>query len=168
MSRNKINRNTVPEDFTMSLVLVDAVPVLLFGISMVVVSILLKSTLFMIGALLCLYAGAAKVLWKLIVVCRKKNVWWMFLQMRYVMPVGMLLMLAGGILDGRKGGMTGVVQKAMQMPAVLFFAGGIAGMAMMMVFAFMLDSSDVKSNWIEQIVNGIAQACFLIGLMCLL
>lgn len=34
-----------------------------------------------------------------------------------------------------------------------------------LVFAFRMDSSDPKVNWMEQTVNSLAQICFFIGLM---
>ena len=42
------------------------------------------------------------------------------------------------------------------------------GMVLMSIFAFTLDSSDPKSNWIEQITNGIAQAAIFVGIIILL
>ena len=38
---------------------------------------------------------------------------------------------------------------------------GALGMVLMTV----LDSSDPKANWLEQAVNGSAQACFFVGLL---
>lgn len=164
MSRNKMTKDTVPQDFTLSLALVDAVPVLFFGASMVAAGVLFKSALFIIGASLCLFAGAAKVLWKIIVVLRKKNIWWMFLQMRTLMPVGMLMMIAGGIMC--RGNVD--FKAFLLFPAAAFFILGALGMVMMTVFAFTLDSSDLKSNWIEQLTNGFAQICFFVGLLCVI
>ncbi len=160
-----MTKNTVPEGFTMNLVLVDAIPVLFFGASMVTAGILLKSPLFIFGALLCLFAGAAKVIWKIIVVLRKKNVWWLFMQMRILMPVGMIIMIAGAVMSKTSVNLSALLSTALSFPPVIFFAAGIIGMIMMTVFAFKLDSSDVKSNWIEQLTNGIAQGCFFIGLL---
>ena len=50
-------------------------------------------------------------------------------------------------------------------PACLFFLAGALGMILMLVFAFWMDSSDPKVNWMEQTVNSLAQICFFIGLM---
>ena len=50
-------------------------------------------------------------------------------------------------------------------PACLFFLAGALGMVLMTVFAFRMDSSDPRVNWTEQIVNGLAQLCFFIGLL---
>ena len=47
----------------------------------------------------------------------------------------------------------------------LFFLAGALGMILMLVFAFRMDSSDPKVNWMEQTVNSLAQICFFIGLM---
>ena len=165
MSKEKMTRDTVPEGFTLKLALVDAIPVIFFGAGMIVVSVLFKSPLFLFGALLCLFAGAAKVVWKIIVVLKKKNIWWLFLQMRILMPIGMLLMIAGVIINKSSVDFHGILSAAMSFPPVLFFAAGIIGMIMMFVFAFKFDSSDVKANWIEQLTNGAAQICIFIGLL---
>ena len=50
-------------------------------------------------------------------------------------------------------------------PACIFFGTGALGMALMFVFAFRMDSSDPKVNWLEQGINGIAQLCFFLGLL---
>ena len=48
---------------------------------------------------------------------------------------------------------------------IIFLALVFIGMAIMVVFAIKLDSSNPKSNWIEQICNGLSQACFFIGFL---
>lgn len=165
--RPKMTKDTIPEDFTLTLALVDALPVLFFGASMIVVSILFSSAMFLTGALLCLFAGAAKVLWKIIVVLKRKNIWALFIQMRILMPVGFLLMLLSVILNAGNISIPAILRALVSFPSVIFFAAGIIGMAMMIVFSVKLDSSDVKANWIEQLTNGIAQASIFAGLLCL-
>ena len=54
------------EGFTLGLALVDAIPVLSFGISMVIIASRFHSPIFMIGASLSVIAGCCKVAWKLI------------------------------------------------------------------------------------------------------
>lgn len=159
-----MNKNVIPDDFTLSLVLVDAIPVLFFALNMALLGLIMNSSLFIIGALLCLYAGITKVLWKLIVVLKKKNIWWMFVQMRYVMPIGFVLMIISFFTNGDVE-FTALGKLLLSMPSVLFFAAGLIGMGLMMYFMFNLDSSDLKSNWIEQITNGISQASFFVGLL---
>lgn len=168
MSNNKISKDIIPEGFTIPLVLVDALPVIFFAATMIIISLLFASPLFLFGAILCFYAGAAKVLWKLIVVLNKKNIWWLFMQMRIVMPIGFLLMLLALITNHSSinGGM--ILTSVLSMPSVIFFVIGIIGMILMIIFAFCLDSSDAKSNWIEQLTNGLAQACFFLGTLFIL
>ena len=161
----KMTKDIVPEGFTLSLALVDALPVLFFGGSMFLIGILFKSALFLLGALLCLWAGAAKVIWKIIVVAKKKNVWWLFMQMRIVMPVGFALMLFAVIIGWAKIDGAAVLAAVVSFPSVIFFAIGILGMVLMGVFASKLDSSSVRSNWIEQLTNGLAQAAIFIGIL---
>lgn len=165
MEKVKMTKDTVPEDFTMTLALVDSLPVLFFGAGMIVVSILFSSKLFFLGALLCLFAGAAKVIWKIIVVLKHKNVWWLFLQMRILMPIGFAAMIIGVIINKDAVNFAAILSAIVSLPAVVFFAVGIFGMVLMLFFEFKLDSSNVKANWIEQLTNGIAQASFFVGLL---
>ena len=168
MKKQKMTKDIVPEGFTLSLALADAIPVLFFGASMVVVSFLFSSRLFLFGALLCLAAGAAKVLWKIIVVLRQKNIWLLFIQMRILMPIGMLIMIAAVILKKSAVDFSGILSSALSFPPVIFLGAGVLGMVLMTVFAFTLDSSSAKANFTEQLTNGIAQACFFTGLLLVL
>lgn len=165
--KSRMTKDTIPEDFTLGLVLVDALPVLFYCGSMLLLGRYLHSSFFAAGALLCLIGGAGKVLWKLIVVLRKKNIWPLFIQMRILMPAGFLLVLEALVLQRNRIRIAGISQAVLQFPSVLFFAVGFLGMILMGVFAVVLDSSDVKANWIEQLTNGIAQASFFIGLLLL-
>ncbi len=126
---------------------------------------LFSSTLFMVGAAVCLGSGLVKALWKLIAARSGKNVWPMFVQMRILMPAGFLIMLAA-LLAGReklRGG--AILSGLLGFPAWVFFGLGALGMVLMTVFALRLDPRDPKANWLEQAVNGAAQLCFFIGLM---
>ena len=78
MSNSKMTKDTMPTGFTMGLAMVDALPVIFFGAATVLAGVMLKCPLFLIGAALCFFGGAVKVLWKIIVVLKKKNIWWMF------------------------------------------------------------------------------------------
>ena len=166
--KQKMTKDVVPEGFTLSLALTDAIPVLFFGASMVAVSFLFSSRLFLFGALLCLIAGAAKVLWKIIVVLKKKNIWALFIQMRILMPIGLLIMIIAVILKKSAVDFSGILSAALSFPPVIFFGSGILGMVLKTVFAFSLDSSSAKANFTEQLTNGIAQACFFTGLVLVL
>lgn len=53
--------DSVPSGFTLSLALVDAIPVILFSISVTVLALRFDSALFVIGALCCTLGGAACV-----------------------------------------------------------------------------------------------------------
>ena len=107
---------------------------------MIVIGLLFGSPLFLIGAALCFWAGAAKVLWKIIVVTKKKNIWWMFLQMRIVMPAGFALMILAVILNRSAINLPAVFVAIVSFPSVIFFAIGVTGMALMGIFAAKLDS----------------------------
>ena len=167
-NKPKMTKDTVPEKFTLSLAIVDALPVLFFGGSMILIGLLFRSPLFLIGAALCFWAGAAKVLWKIIVVTKKKNVWWLFLQMRIVMPVGFAMMILAVVLNRSAIDLSAVFAAVISFPSAIFFAAGVIGMILMSIFAAKLDSADVRSNWIEQLTNAAAQAAIFTGILFLL
>ena len=166
-NKPKMTKDTVPENFTLPLAVVDFLPVFFFGGSTILVGLLFKNILFILGAALCFWAGAAKVLWKIIVVIKKKNIWFLFMQMRIVMPAGFALFLLAVILNRNSISLSAVFSAVLSFPSVIFFAVGLLGMVLMGVFAAKLDSADVRSNWIEQLTNTLAQAAVFTGILFL-
>lgn len=159
------------EDFPLSLAVFDAVPVLLFGAAMIFIGVRFENTWFRIGSVLCALGGTGKVIWKVIIAATKKDIVWMNRQMRVMMPLGFLGMIAGLIAGIQSGAVKWPVIKGMvcSLPAGGFFAVTVLGMICMGIFAGKLDSTKVRSNWIEQTTNAIAQGCFLLGVVsCIL
>ena len=163
--KSKMTKNTIPEGFSVSMALVDLIPVIFFGLSAIRVGGLFSSRLFVTGAVICLVSGVVKVVWKLIAAVAKRNIWPMFVQMRILMPIGFLVMVIALVVDRANLNGGAILAGLCSFPACIFFGLGVLGMALMTVFAFKLDASDPKANWLEQGVNGIAQACFFVGLM---
>ena len=163
----KVTKDTVPTDFSLSLALFDGLPVLFFSGSMIVISFLFSSKLFLVGSLLCLFAGLSKVIWKIIVVLKKKNIWFLFIQMRITMPIGLLLMVISVITNKNNINYELIKNSILSLPSLIFFIIGVFGMIMMLAFGFVLDGSKKKNNWIEQITNAVAQLSFFIGLLLL-
>ena len=107
---------------------------------------------------------------------RDGGAWWLALkgkdvallgaQLRYVMPLGFLLMLFGGFFAER-GSVRALLHTAVRLPSVLFFALTVVGMIAMVVCAKKFDRYDVRGNWIEQGINAAAQACAMIGALLL-
>ena len=168
MSNTKMNKDIVPDNFTIGLVIVDMIPVLLFGGSGLIFGLLARNILISIGASICFLSGFLKVWWKLIVVIKKRNVWFLFKQMRIVMPIGFLILVIGIVIASIAGKMGDVLRGCMQFPQVILFALGFVGMGLMGFFAKNLDSTDVKANWIEQITNSLAQLFIFMGLLMLI
>ena len=164
-SKNKMTKDTIPKGFTVSMALVDMLPVLFFGLSAIRVGQLFHSAIFVLGALVCLVSGVIKVLWKLIAARSGCNIWPMFVQMRIAMPIGFLLLLAALAIDRANLNGAAILAGLCGVPSCIFFALGLIGMVLMGVFAARMDSSDPKVNWMEQGINGCAQLCILIGLL---
>ena len=154
------------EGFTVGLALVDAIPVLSFGISMVIIASRFDSPLFMIGAALSVLAGCCKVAWKLVLGIWKKDLRWLnkpFLPMQ-ITGFGFIL----GSLLTRLGKINwpGVVNAVVSFPSILFFAAWIGLMGFMGWYRkHKFSNEDAHSNWTAQIVNAIGQTCLLLGIL---
>ena len=159
-TKPKMTKDIVPEGFSYALAAVDLLPVIFFGGTGVLLGLIVGSPVVGIAASLCFVSGLFKVLWKFIVIAKRKNVWWMFLQMRILMPIGMAALILGLCLsESHKGA------HFLQSPQVLLFALGIGGMGLMGYLGTHLDSADPKSNRIEQLTNTFAQMCIFAGVL---
>ena len=163
--KNKITKDTVPEGFTVAMAAVDLIPVIFYGLSCIRIGLLFHSTLFIVGSLISLISGIVKVIWKFIAAVSKKNVWLLFVQMRVLMPLGLILSIVGLIVDRAKYTVRAVFDAVIGLPACVFFGVGVVGMVLMTVLAFKADSSNPKVNWAEQAINNVAQICFFVGLL---
>ena len=132
----------------MGLALFDAVPVIFFLMSTIVIYSMYGSPVFLIGAVACFLGGSAKVLWKLIVVLKKKDVSVLTKAFRILMFGGFGLMLLAVVISavsdsangvpgavsgqpGSGGALADLWDALTMMPATLFFIAGIAGMCCM-------------------------------------
>lgn len=162
-----MNKDTVPDNFSMGMVLMDALPVVFFGVGTIMIGIRTYMVLFLIGAAMCLAGGLIKVLWKAIVVIRKRNIWPMFVQMRISMPLGFVLMLASLVAYREQIDYGKLWMLIIGLPQVILFGICAIMMLVMIVCAIRLDSSKARSNWIEQAVNTVAQLSFMLGVILL-
>ena len=175
MNHTETDNTEKYEGFTVGLALLDALPVLFFLFTGVVIYMLWGSRLFLAGVAAATIGGASKVLWKLIVAANGKDVEGLTKAFRVLMPAGftmMLLSLVTGIVsdlisgDGSSGSRTlsGLLQGITMMPAAVFFAAGICGLCLMGWLGRHMDNS-ARSNWIEEITNCLAQLAILIGVI---
>ena len=154
------------EGFTLGLALVDAIPVLSFGISMVIIAGRFNSPLFMIGAALSVLAGCCKVAWKLVLGIAKKDLRWLNKPFVPMQATGFLLMLVSFVLGFSKISWNGVLAAVTGVPSVIFFAAWIALMAFMGWYRKNRFKNDnAASNWTAQIMNAIGQTCLLLGIL---
>lgn len=154
------------EGFTLGLALVDAIPVLSFGISMVIIASRFDSPLFMVGAALSVLAGCCKVAWKLILGIAKKDLRWLNKPFVPMQATGFLLMLISFILGFGKIDWAGVGTALISFPSLLFFIAWIALMGFMGWFRkYKFKNDDANSNWTAQIINAVGQTCLLLGIL---
>ena len=154
------------EGFTVGLALVDAIPVLSFGISMVIIASRFDSPLFMVGAGLSVLAGCCKVVWKLILGITKKDLRWLNKPFVPMQATGFLLMLISFIIGFKKISWGGVLSAVTGIPSLLFFIAWIGLMIFMGWFRkHKFKNDDAKSNWTAQIVNAVGQTCLLLGIL---
>lgn len=154
------------EGFTIGLALVDAIPVLSFGISMVIIASRFPSPLFMIGAILSVLGGCCKVVWKLVLGIWKKDLRWINKPFVPMMAGGFLLLIISLIVGFSKIHWAGVGAAILSFPSILFFVAWIGLMGFMGWFRkHKFSNEDAKSNWTAQIVNALGQTCLLLGIL---
>ena len=155
----------VPEGFTLSLALVDALPVLFFCLAAIVLGLRLQSTLFVAGSVVAFVSGAHKVSWKLVIALARRNAPILSRQLRYLMPMGFLLMAIGLLTSGLT--LEQALAAVTSFPAALFLVVWIGCMCAMGWFAGHNDQTNAHSNWVEQGTNAIGQAALLVALLCM-
>lgn len=154
------------EGFTLALALVDAIPVLSFGISMVIIASRFRSPLFMIGAGLSVLAGCCKVAWKLVLGIARKDLRWLNKPFVPMQATGFLLMLISFIIGFGGIDWSGVLAAVTGLPSLLFFIAWIGLMGFMGWFRKnKFQNDDAKANWTAQIINAVGQTCLLLGIL---
>ena len=154
------------EGFTVGLALVDAIPVLSFGISMVIVASRFDSPLFLAGAALSVLAGCCKVAWKLVLGIANKDLKWLNKPFAPMQATGFLLMLVSFVLGFRRIHWGGVWTAVTGIPSILFFAAWIGLMFTMSWYRkHKFQRNDAHSNWTAQIINAVGQTCLLLGIL---
>ena len=154
------------EGFTLGLALVDAIPVLSFGISMVILASRFDSPLFLIGASLSVLAGCCKVAWKLVLGMKQKDLKWLNKPFVPMQATGFLLILLSLILGFKKISWSGIFAAVTGLPSFLFFVCWIGCMfAMSWYRKHRFQRNDARSNWTAQIINALGQTCLLLGLL---
>ena len=154
------------EGFTLALALVDAIPVLSFGIAMVIIAGRFQSPLFLVGAALSVLAGCCKVAWKLVLGIAKKDLRWLNKPFVPMQATGFLLMLISFIIGFGKIDWLAVGASVLSLPSFLFFLAWIGLMGFMGWFRkHKFRNDDAQSNWTAQIINAVGQTCLLLGIL---
>lgn len=157
--------DSVPEGFTLSMALMDCVPVAFFCVGAGVLATRFDSTLFRVGVVLIVLAGALKVCWKLVLALVRRDVRFLNRQMRYLMPAGFALALVSLIVDRDLWSPAAALAHVTAMPSLAFLIAGVAGMFLMSWFARHLDGRDARANWREQTVNAASQLCIMLAIV---
>ena len=154
------------EGFTVGLALVDAIPVLSFGISMVIIAGRFDSPTFIIGAVLSVLAGCCKVCWKLILGIWKKDIRLLNKPFVPLMAVGFGFIVGSLIGGWKKISWAGVLASVLSFPSILFFVAWIGLMGFMGWYRkTKFKNDDAHSNWTAQIINAVGQSCLLLGIL---
>ena len=154
------------EGFTIALALVDAIPVLSFGISMVIIASRMQSPLFIIGAALSVLGGCCKVIWKLVLGIAKKDLRWLNKPFVPMMAGGFMLLIIAVLLNITKINWAGVGAAIFGLPSILFFVAWISLMGFMSWYRKnKFKNDDAKANWTAQIINAVGQTCLLLGIL---
>lgn len=165
MADSKKRQDAAPQGFTPALALVDALPVLFFGASMLLVARGFASVLFGIGAAAITLAGCGKVLWKLLLAVWDRNVAWLN---RYFIPCqlgGFLCVVLALVRDGGKIDWITLPGQLLRAPAVICFAVWLIGMGVMGWYRKTRFDNSVKANWTAQLINTVTQGALLAGIL---
>ena len=154
------------EGFTLGLALVDAIPVLSFGISMVIIAGRFDSPLFMIGAVLSVLAGCCKVAWKLVLGIAKKDLRWLNRPFLPMQITGFGFILGSVLTSLTRIDWPGVLKAVTGFPSMVFFLGWFGMMGFMGWYRkHKFSQTNSHANWTAQIVNAIGQTCLLLGIL---
>ena len=154
------------EGFTLGLALVDAIPVLSFGISMVILAGRFDSPLSMIGAVLSVLAGCCKVAWKLVLGIAKKDLRWLNRPFLPMQITGFGFILGSVLTSLTRIDWPGVLNAVTGFPSIVFFLGWFGLMGFMGWYRkHKFSQTDARANWTAQIVNAIGQTCLLLGIL---
>ncbi|MBR2047653.1 MAG: hypothetical protein IJ960_03560 [Oscillospiraceae bacterium] len=154
------------EGFTLGLALVDAIPVLSFGISMVIIAGRFDSPLFLIGAVLSVLAGCCKVAWKLVLGIAKKDLRWLNRPFLPMQITGFGFILGSVLTSLTRIDWPGVLNAVTGFPSIVFFLGWFGLMGFMGWYRkHKFSQTDAHANWTAQIVNAIGQTCLLLGIL---
>ncbi|MCD8326745.1 MAG: alpha/beta hydrolase [Lachnospiraceae bacterium] len=166
MRDQKDNKDTGKQtqlEATIGMAIMDALPVLCFSASIALIASMYRSAIFLVGAILCIATGIGKVLWKLILALTHKDVPLLYRQFHYLMPAGFLLMIIS--LTVKRPSFSLIWKNLSSFPCNILFLIALAGFAAMGILAAKLNATDKKANWIEQIVNLIAELCILFAVL---
>lgn len=155
------------KDFTVAMALVDALPVLFFSGSILLLSQQFGSLVFLLGAACSVAAGLCKVLWKLVIALTGKDLKRVNKAFLPLMISGFLLMIISLFVDHARISIPGIIDAVLSLPSAIFFALGLVAMLVMIVLSFSFERDSAQHNWRAQIINLIAQASFFIGLLLL-
>ena len=161
--KNNTELRSEYKEYTLGLAVFDHLPVLLFLMSGLVMYSMYSSPILLAGVLACFVGGSCKAAWKLIGVRQHRDLAILTRAFHILMPAGFVLMLLS-VPAGGKAAFAGLWRSITMMPAALLFALGFALMCLMGYLGSHMDSS-ARSNWIEEIVNTLAQLAVLIGVI---
>ncbi len=160
--------NSQPADlagFTLSMAIVDCLPVLFFCVSSGILAYRFDSILFRIGITLVILAGALKAGWKFVIALMHRDIPFLSRQIRYLMPVGFILMISALFIDHSRWSIDIVIRHLTHIPAVFFFILGVLGLIFLAWLAKSQNNRDAKANWKEQIINSFSQCCIMLGIL---
>lgn len=150
--------------FSLPLALLDAVPVILFSITLILLMRVLPHPLMIIGGSCCILGGLGKVIWKLMIALAHKDIPVLGAGLRYLMPLGFLLIVIGFFLAERSRVILFWKQMA-SVPSLIFLILVCIGVLLMLFFAKKFDRSDVRGNWLEEITNVFLQTMVLLAVL---
>ncbi|MCC8141973.1 MAG: alpha/beta hydrolase [Lachnospiraceae bacterium] len=148
---------------TIRMAVADAIPVICFAASMVLICHFYNTVIIEVWAVLCVLAGLGKVLWKLILAVSHRDRAILNKQFRYLMTAGAILIVVSVIV--RRPSLAVIWKNIASFPCNLLFVIAVAAFVVMGILDARMDMTKQRANRIEQTINLIAQICILLGVV---
>lgn len=153
------------EGFTLSLALLDYVPVAAFGAAGLVAGQAMGSPVFTTGAALSFLAGLLKATWKLVLAVSGRDIRAMNRPFVPMQATGFLLMLTGAVIRLFRSGLSAAAV-LLGLPQAIFFVLWLLFTALMVWYKkHRFERLNARTNWTAQIINTLAQGSFLLAVL---
>lgn len=141
------------------------IPLFFYGLAAVFAMLMIKNVFFILGGIVVFLSALAKTIYKYLKIKEDIYIDLLSKQIILVLPCGIFLMIFGILYANY---MTDLIPvgKAISTPfAMMTFVIGITFVAFLLMFIIRLTDNSVKSIWIKEVTNVIAQVLLFVSML---